>query len=87
MSIPAEKPSARFCSKSELEMPDFHKRYNSPESKQDSVDNEDLQMERQILDEILATDSRIRYAGILDKDLKTVSSKARENLGWEKGKL
>jgi len=44
-------------------------------------------MEVQVLDEILATDSRIRYAGILDKDLKTVSSKARENLGWEKGKL
>jgi hypothetical protein len=35
-------------------------------------------MEVRILDEILATDSRIRYAGILDEDLKTVSSKARE---------
>jgi hypothetical protein len=65
-------------------MSDFHKRYNSPEKKQDSVDNEELQMEGQILDEILGTDSRIRYAGILDKDLKTASSKARENLGWEK---
>jgi hypothetical protein len=41
-------------------------------------------MEAQILDEILATDSRIRYAGILDKDLKTVSSKTRENLKREK---
>lgn len=41
-------------------------------------------MKVQILDEILATDSRIRYAGILDKDLKTVSSKARENLTREK---
>jgi hypothetical protein len=44
-------------------------------------------MEVQILDEILATDSRIRYAGVLDKDLKTVSSKARENLTWEKENL
>jgi len=44
-------------------------------------------MEAQILDEILATDSRIRYAGILDKDLKTVSSKARKNLTWEKENL
>ena len=68
-------------------MSDFHKLYNSPESKQDSVDNEETQMEVQILDEILATDSRIRYAGILDKDLKTVSSKARENLTWEKENL
>jgi hypothetical protein len=41
-------------------------------------------METQILDEILTTDSRIRYAGILDKDLKTVSSKARERLVREK---
>ncbi len=40
-------------------------------------------MSVQILDEILATDSRIRYAGILDKDLKTVSSKAREGLRRE----
>lgn len=44
-------------------------------------------MEVQILDEILATDGRIRYAGILDRDLKTVSSKARENLTWEKENL
>jgi hypothetical protein len=44
-------------------------------------------MEVQVLDEILATDSRIRYAGILDKDLKTVSSKARENLAWKKENL
>ena len=87
MSISVEKPSARFCSESELDLPDFHKRHNSPESKQDSADNEDLQMEVQILAEILATDSRIRYAGILDKDLKTVSSKARENLTWEKENL
>jgi hypothetical protein len=41
-------------------------------------------MEVQTLDEILATDSRIRYAGILDKHLRTVSSKAREDLAWEK---
>jgi hypothetical protein len=41
-------------------------------------------MEAQILDEILATDSRIRYVRILDKDLKTVSSKARERLMQEK---
>ncbi|MGA2768078.1 MAG: hypothetical protein ABSF24_07170 [Candidatus Bathyarchaeia archaeon] len=40
-------------------------------------------MSVKILDEILATDSRIRYAGILDKDLKTVSSKAREGLRRE----
>jgi len=40
-------------------------------------------MNVQILDEILTTDSRIRYAGILDKDLKTVSSKAREGLRRE----
>jgi hypothetical protein len=40
-------------------------------------------MSVQILDEILATDSRIRYVGILDKDLKTVSSKAREGLRRE----
>jgi hypothetical protein len=44
-------------------------------------------MEAQIPDEILGTDSRIRYAGILDKDLKTVSSKARKNLTWEKENL
>jgi hypothetical protein len=44
-------------------------------------------MEAQILDEILATDSQIRYAGILDKDLKTVSSKARERLMREKENL
>jgi hypothetical protein len=65
-------------------MSDFHKRYDSPESKQDSVDKEEPKMEVQILDETLATDSRIRHAGILDKDLKTVSSKAGKNLEWEK---
>ena len=43
-------------------------------------------MEAQILDE-MATDSRIRYAGILDKDLKTVSSKARKRLMREKEDL
>jgi hypothetical protein len=44
-------------------------------------------MEAQILDEVLATDSRIRCAGILDKDLKTVSLKAREGLMREKENL
>lgn len=87
MSISLEKPNARFCSESELENCGFHKRYNSQESKKDSVDNEEPKMEVQVLDEISATDSRIRYAGILDKDLKTVSSKAKENLTWEKENL
>ena len=44
-------------------------------------------MEAQILDEVLTTDSRIRCAGILDKDLKTVSLKAREGLMREKENL
>jgi len=87
MSFSVEKPSAGSTSESECEMSDFHKRYNSSESKQGSVDKKETQMEVQILDEILATDSRIRYAGILDKDLKTVSSKARENLTGEKENL
>jgi hypothetical protein len=44
-------------------------------------------MKTQILDEILATNSRIRYAGILGNDLKTASSKAREGLMLEKENL
>jgi hypothetical protein len=38
------------------------------------------QMDARILDEILATDKRIRYAGILSSDLKTVASKKRDDL-------
>ena len=44
-------------------------------------------MEAQILDKILATDNQIRYAGILNKDLKTMSFKERRDLMIEKENL
>lgn len=37
-------------------------------------------VETRILDEILATDARIRYVGVLGADLKTVRSKARSDV-------
>jgi hypothetical protein len=36
-------------------------------------------MSSKVLDEILATDKRIRYVGILSSDLRTVASKTRGN--------
>jgi len=39
-----------------------------------------------ILEEILATDSRIRYVGILSRDLTTVESQARQGVNLLLGK-
>ncbi len=38
------------------------------------------QMDTKVLDRILATDDKIRYAGILSNDFKSLESKAREDV-------
>ncbi len=38
------------------------------------------QMDDKVLDEILATDEKIRYASVLGRDLKTVKSKTRKDI-------
>jgi hypothetical protein len=46
----------------------------------------EVQMDARILDGVLATDSRIRYVGVLGGDLKTIASKTREDVKFEAGK-
>ncbi len=43
-------------------------------------------MDTKILDSVLAADKRVRYVGALDRDLKTVASKAREYVKRAEGK-
>lgn len=40
-------------------------------------------MDVKVLDAILAADSRVRFVGVLDGDLKTVASRTREGLKLE----